>query len=256
MSESAKREEARHVARILVAGATGETGRRVVARLGERGHTVRVLCRNLEKARALFGERVSYHVGDVRDAASLLGAADEIDVAIAALGSRSYFGQNGGAAVDELGTRQLVAELGRAGSVEQLVFLSAFGLDRRSPFLWAFSTIFNRYFHWKEQAERAVRASGVPYTIVRPVEFRNSPPRGMAWLNQGQPLTLLRTISRDTVAEVLVGCIREPEALGKTFELCEATGRGAPSPTPSLREQLASMRVDAERPRPERTPLF
>lgn len=220
------------MSRVLVAGATGESGRLVVERLLRRGDRVRVLCRNATKARTLFGERVELHLGDVRDLASLAGAATDVELALCTIGTRSYFGKNGGAAVDELGTRNLVSELVRAGGVSQLVFLSAFGLDRRSLFLSAFSAVLNRYFEWKARAEASVRQSGIPYTIVRPVELRNRPPRAAAWLNQREPLSLLRTVSRELVADVLVACAANPDALGKTFELAEATGRGAPAPAP------------------------
>lgn len=242
--------------RVVVFGGTGETGRRVVERLLESGHMLRIVCRNPDRAQALFGARVEVHCGDVRDANSLVGAATDAQVAISAIGTRTYFGKNGGAAVDELGTRNLVAEVTRAESIGQLIFLSAFGVDRRSPFLSLFSLALNRYFHWKALAEAAVRESGVPYTIVRPVELRNRPHRAAAWINQSAPLSLLRTVSRDRVAEVLVACLNNADALGKTFEVCEARGKGAPGDCPDIATQLATMLIDANRPLPTRTPLF
>jgi len=69
--------------------------------------------------------------------------------------------------VDAVGTRNVADEAARAGA-GQLVLLSAFGLDRRSVFLSAFSLALNRYFQWKAEAERAARESGVPYTIGDP----------------------------------------------------------------------------------------
>ena len=72
---------------------------------------------------------------------------------------------------------------------------------------------------------------------------------GVALLNQGEPLSLLRIVSRDLVAEVLVSCVGNPDALGKTFELCE--GGSVP-----LNEQLATLSPDSSRPLPARTPLY
>ena len=117
---------------VLVAGATGLTGRLVVAELRRRGCRVRVLSRTRTRARQQLGEGVEVHEGDVRDAASLAGIADGIDVAICTIGTRTYFGANGGAAVDAIGTAHLVAAL---GPLRHLVFLSAFGLDRPSTSL-------------------------------------------------------------------------------------------------------------------------
>lgn len=236
--------------RVLVAGGTGAVGSRVVRRLVDRGDSVRVLSRRAASARALLGD-VDVHEGDVRHPGTLVGVARDVDVVVSALGTRTFFGANGGAAVDAVGTTNLAAEVATEPGVRQLVLLSAFGVDRRSPFLTAFSLVFNRYFRWKAQAERAVRDCGVPYTIVRPVEFshRKRLPREIR-LNQSDPLTLLRTITRDLVADTLVACVGNDEAIGKTFEVCEGTGQRP------IAEQLRAMRVDGELRAPARTPLL
>jgi uncharacterized protein YbjT (DUF2867 family) len=232
--------------RVMVAGASGETGRRVVAALVERGHHVRALVRRP----ARFDPRVEVVTGDVRDRASLDRPAGDMDACISALGTRRYYGDDGGRAVDGEGTRSLVDALVRA-RVRRLVLVSAFGLDRASPFLSAFSCVFGEYYRWKAEAERAVRESGLDYTIVRPVELTNRTPRGHAWLNQSEPLSLLRTVSRDVVARVVVTSLEAPEANRKTFEVFEAPGRAPP-----VEIQLNAMQVDgAWRPAP-RTPLL
>jgi uncharacterized protein YbjT (DUF2867 family) len=233
--------------RILVAGASGQTGRRCVALLRQRGIQVRVLSRSAERATATLGD-VEVHVGDVRDAASLAGVAAGVDAAICTIGTRSYFGGNGGRAVDAIGTRNLVEACVR-DQLPHLVFMSAFGIDRRSWALSAFSSVFNRYFHWKREAEAALRESGVPYTIVRPVELGNRPPRSAPLLNQSLPLSLMRSVSRDLVAEVLVDCVDRGNAIGKTFELCEGG-------TSDLDRQLDAMLPDDRRPLPQHSPLF
>lgn len=234
--------------RVLVAGATGETGRRVVAALRARGDAVRALARDAARARAVLGDDVEVHVGDVRDAASLVGAARDVAGAINCVGTRTYFGANGGAAVDALGAAHLAAALAADG-VPHLVHLSAFGLDRRSVWLSAFSAALGDYFRHKAAAEAAVRASGAPWTIVRPVELRNRLPHGVPLLNQDAPWSLLRTVSRELVADVLVRCLGDAGAVGKTFELSEGPG-------PAFEAQLAAMREEASRPIPARTPLL
>jgi uncharacterized protein YbjT (DUF2867 family) len=236
--------------RVLIAGGTGAVGHRVVRSLLERGDEVRVLTRRAANARERLGP-VDVHEGDVREAGTLMGVARDVDVVISTVGTRTFFGSNGGAAVDALGMKNLAAEVATEPSVRQLILLSAFGVDRKSPFLTAFSLAFNRYFRWKAEAERAVRDSGVPYTIVRPVEFnhRKRPPRQIR-LNQSEPLTLLRTITRDLVAQTIVACVDNDDAINKTFEVCEGTGQ-AP-----IDEQLRTMHQDIARRLPARTPLF
>ncbi|MEZ4444170.1 MAG: NAD(P)H-binding protein [Polyangiaceae bacterium] len=233
-----------HARRVVVFGATGMTGRRVVDRLVADGVQVRALCRSEPRG---FPPEVEIHRGDIRDPTSLVGVGRGMDAAICCVGTRSYFGSNGGAAVDALGTRHLVEALREPAP--HFVLLGAFGLDRQSPFLAAFSLLLNRYFHWKAEAEAAVRQSGLRYTIVRPVELRERPPRSPPLVNQRAPLSLLRTVSRELVADVLVACAGNPAVHQRTFELCE----GGDGP---LADQLARLVPDDERPLPEATPLF
>ncbi|MFW6358370.1 MAG: CIA30 family protein [Chroococcales cyanobacterium] len=56
---------------ILVAGATGGVGKRVVERLKERNFPVRVLVRSIERAKPMLGEGVEYYEGDITIAESL-----------------------------------------------------------------------------------------------------------------------------------------------------------------------------------------
>ncbi|KAL9146191.1 hypothetical protein ABFS82_13G093700 [Erythranthe guttata] len=57
---------------ILVAGATGGVGRRVVDLLRKNGRSVRVLVRNEEKAKRMLGPDVDLIVGDITKASTLL----------------------------------------------------------------------------------------------------------------------------------------------------------------------------------------
>ena len=67
--------------RILVTGATGYIGGRLVPRLLERGHTVRVLVRDERRMKSRsWAQDVEIHVGDLLDRESLEGAFDGIDL--------------------------------------------------------------------------------------------------------------------------------------------------------------------------------
>jgi nucleoside-diphosphate-sugar epimerase len=53
--------------KFLVTGATGDVGLRVVRLLLECGERPRVFVRDARKARAIFGDQVDAHVGDLSD---------------------------------------------------------------------------------------------------------------------------------------------------------------------------------------------
>jgi dihydroflavonol-4-reductase len=61
-------------AQVLVTGGTGFIGRHVVKLLLERGNRVRLLVRDLEKARSLFHEDAELIQGDIRDSRTVLRA--------------------------------------------------------------------------------------------------------------------------------------------------------------------------------------
>lgn len=66
--------------KILVTGATGFIGGYFVPLLLNEGYQVRLLVRNREKARNMFGDMCEYHVGDVTDRESIKGVCEGIDI--------------------------------------------------------------------------------------------------------------------------------------------------------------------------------
>lgn len=75
---------------VLVAGATGETGRVIVRKLVLRGYRVRVLVRDLFSSTLdLLGTGVSFVKGSLDDYDSLLEATGDVDKVVCAVGARS-----------------------------------------------------------------------------------------------------------------------------------------------------------------------
>jgi len=77
--------------KAFVAGATGETGRRIVAQLVERQIPVRALVRNPEKAAEILPAGVEIVVGDVQQADKLEALIADCSVLLCATGARPSF---------------------------------------------------------------------------------------------------------------------------------------------------------------------
>ena len=82
---------------------------------------------------------------------------------------------------------------------------------------------------WKRRSERLVRASGLPYTIVRPGWFDyNSPDEHQLSLLQGDRRQAGDSsdgvVARHQLAEVLVRSLSWITRCAKTFELVAVTG--------------------------------
>lgn len=114
---------ARDAPRVLVTGATGYVGARLLARLEREGVPVRVLARRPEAVRG--GAPTTEVVrGDVLDAASLDAALSGINVAyylVHSMGSSGGFAEQDRRAAERFGDRA------RAAGVERIVYLGGLG---------------------------------------------------------------------------------------------------------------------------------
>ena len=206
---------------VLVAGATGGTGQEAVRQALAQGFAVRVLVRNEDAARPLLGEKVQYAVGNVRDPAAIAQALKGATYVISALGSNSQRDpENKPEFIDYGGTKHLV-EASKAAGVKQFVLVSSMGATHADHPL---NKMFDNILVWKLKGEDALRASGVPYTVVRPGGLRNAQ-AGQTALTalQGDP-KVNGQISRADVAAICVAALGNKAAQGKTFEVIGADG--------------------------------
>ncbi|MFF8291402.1 NAD(P)H-binding protein [Streptomyces sp. NPDC016309] len=124
----------------LVTGATGTVGRQVVAELLRRGRPVRALTR--DPAKAGLPEGVEVVRGDLTDPGTLTAALEGV--------TGLHLITFGGPYFTPLDTGPRVVELARAAGVRRVTVLHGGG---PSPL------------------EDAVRAGGLPWTVLMPVEF-------------------------------------------------------------------------------------
>lgn len=202
---------------VLVAGATGGTGQEVVDQALAKGFRVRALVRDEAKARTLFGDRVQYAVGDVREPRSLRRAVKGVDVVLSALGSNVQRDpENSPERVDFAGVKAL-AQAAKAASVSQFILVSSMGVTHPEHQL---NAMLDHVLQWKLKGEDAVRATGINYTIVRPGALTNEPggERGIR-IMQGDRPEGEGSISRSDVAAVLVSAIGRSDLYGTTFEI-------------------------------------
>ena len=206
---------------VLVVGATGSIGRLVVKEAGKRGHAVRALARDARKAARLF-PGVEVVAGDLTAPDTLTQAVDGVDAIVFTHGSDGG-GKVGAEQIDYGGVRNVLAALG--GRSVRVALMTAIGVTDRDG-------DYNRQTEahdWKHRGERLVRASGLPYTIVRPGWFDyNKADEHHLVLLQGDRRHVGSPsdggVARRQIAEVLVASLTSTEALRKTFELVATRG--------------------------------
>jgi len=109
--------------KILVTGATGKVGSRIVRNLARRGALVRALVRDLARAEPLRAERIELAAGDLLDPASLVAAVDGVDAVVHCAAFFRGATADQAHAVNDLGTRHL-ADAARRASVGRFIFTS------------------------------------------------------------------------------------------------------------------------------------
>jgi uncharacterized protein YbjT (DUF2867 family) len=137
---------------VLITGATGEVGSKVVKQLLQRGERPRIFVRDAAKAHALFDGKVDVFVGDLADPASLQPALQGIE---------KLFLVNSGPRIPVLD--DLAAKAAKAAGVQHIVKLSSADVQQRLAI-----------GAWHEKGEAAIRASGIPFTFVRPTGFMSN----------------------------------------------------------------------------------
>ncbi|MGD1867603.1 MAG: SDR family oxidoreductase [Phormidesmis sp.] len=200
--------------RVLVAGATGQTGKRVVEQLlTQDGIDVRALVRDREKAASQLTSAVEITVGDVMDPASLRAAMTDCQAIISATGAVPSLDPTGPYKVDYEGNKNLV-NAAKDAKVEQLVMVSSMCVSK----LFHPLNLFWGILYWKKQAEGYLKQSGVPYTIVRPGGLKNEDSTQPIVMSSADTL-FEGSIPRQKVAKVCVEALSEPTAKNKVVEI-------------------------------------
>jgi uncharacterized protein YbjT (DUF2867 family) len=199
--------------KAFVAGATGETGRRIVKELVDRQIPVRALVRNLDTARSILPPEVELIVGDVRNPDSLLAAIGDSSVVLCATGAKPSLDPTGPYKVDCEGTKNLV-NAAKAQGVDRFVLVSSLCISNFFHPLNLFWLI----LFWKQQGEIYLKYSGLKYTIVRPGGLKNADNDDRVVMS-GADTLFDGSISRQKVARVCVESLTNEDAVNKVLEI-------------------------------------
>ena len=204
---------------ILVAGATGVTGGRVVHKLLAKGVPVRALVRESSDHAALVEAGAEIAFADLKEPLSIRKAMEGVTRVVSTATASSRGGDDTIESVDRIGTASLI-EASRESGVERFVFVSAWGFKKDMGIAIARAKVEN---------EERLQESGVPYTILYPVLFMDV---WIGWvigsqLQHGDQVRILGGkdarygfIAAENVADVAVAALGEPRAENAKITLC------------------------------------
>lgn len=185
---------------VLVLGATGMLGQPVTRCLVDKGHRVRVLTRNVEKARRMFGDTVEVVEGSVLNRDNIQAAMSGCDAVHINLTQES-----------ELTATQHVIDLATGNSLKRVTYVSATTAREE-----------NRWFQLidvKMRTEEILRRSGIAHTIFCPTWVMETLPnfvhgdRAMVIIGKNPPP--LHFFAAADYGRIVAASYNDDRALGK-----------------------------------------
>lgn len=196
--------------KLVVIGANGATGTRIVGRALAAGHEVTAVVRRADAVTPAGATRV---VLDPLDPEALAVCASGHDAILGALGVRSI----GKTTIMQDSVTALIAAAAK-GAPSRVLIVSAFGagktIDAASPFARVlYRTAMRNIYGDKALAEQQLAASDLEWTVVSPGTLSNKPlkPYEATPLSRLEKIPGLPSSTRDSVADFMLKAVDEPQ---------------------------------------------
>jgi uncharacterized protein YbjT (DUF2867 family)/membrane protease YdiL (CAAX protease family) len=205
--------DAHDIRTVLVAGASGFVGRRLVPALRDADYDVRAMTRRPE---SYHGQATPVH-GDVHDPSTLVSALEGVDAAY-------YLVHSLDSADFERLDREAARAFGRAAAeagVKRIVYLGGLGADE---------DLLSAHLRSRREVERLLGEAGVPVTVLRAGIVLGH--EGLSWemtrqLVERLPMmitprwvsTRTQPIAITDVVRYLVKVLEVPETAGETYDI-------------------------------------
>jgi len=200
------------VSTVAIAGGHGKIALILGRLLAERGDAVRGLIRNPDQEDDLRAAGIEPVVCDLEGDGDVAAAIRGADAVVFAAGAGPGSGDARKSTMDRGGAVKLI-DAARAEGISRYLIVSSMGADK-APAEGAEG--FGAYLRAKFEADEALRASGLDFTVVRPGGLTEDEGTGRvriaASTGRGQ-------IPRADVAAVLLACLDDAGTIGKSFDV-------------------------------------
>lgn len=205
--------------KVLIIGATGATGRELVAQGLQLGHQVTAVVRRPDEAG--LPTEATVVKGDVKDSSSMAQAIRGQDVVVSSLGSKL---SRKPTTLFSDGTRNLLMAM-KSNGVRRLICITGVGAgDSRGHGGFLYDRIIQplllkEIYRDKDRQEAIVRESAADWTLVRPGALTNGPRKGKIKVFTDMTGVTLGSISRADVAAFILEHLNDPQSIRKTYNL-------------------------------------
>jgi uncharacterized protein YbjT (DUF2867 family) len=198
---------------VVVVGGHGKVARRLLELLSGAGHHARGVIRNPDHAPDLETIGAVPVICDI-EREDLHDAVAGADAVVFAAGAGPGSGPERKRTVDLGGALKLI-DAATAHGISRYLMVSSMGADEPEQG----REQMRPYLRAKAEADAALVASGLDYTIVRPGMLTDEP--GVGRIDAAPKLGRRGSITRDDVGATLFVTLDAPNTIGKTFEELE-----------------------------------
>ncbi|MEJ6399817.1 SDR family oxidoreductase [Nicoliella lavandulae] len=205
------------MSRIFVVGAHGHVGRLIVSKLSQAGDQVFAGFRDDRQfttvANLAHVTPVKFDLTESPEAIAQVFTDHEIDTIVFSAGSGGNTGDDMTLLIDLDGAIKTMDAAKQAG-VKRYVMVSAAGADNRA--FWPQTGELHPYYVAKHYADRALKASDLDYTIIRPTTLSNDAGTGKIAVDSDH---IGGSIPRDDVASTVVAVLANPATKRKIYQI-------------------------------------
>lgn len=200
--------------KVLVIGANGQIGTKVVDKLLDSKHTPVAMVRKEADIPKFKEKGAEVVLADLEE--EIDHAFDGIDAVVFTAGSGAHTGKDKTDLVDRKGAIKAIDKAAEYGA-DRFIMVSAFGADF-DPSEWSDSMA--HYYSAKSDADDHLMESDLDYTILKPGRLTNE--SGKDRIDIGKRIEKRGgSIPREDVATTIVQIIDQPNTFGGSFELLE-----------------------------------
>ncbi|WZL90308.1 SDR family oxidoreductase [Salinimicrobium sp. 3283s] len=199
--------------KILIVGATGSTGKRIIEILNNSQSFDPVAMIRKEEQKQIFDDMEVKWVHADLEQKDLSPALKGIKKVIFCAGSGGDTGPEKTTEVDEKGAIKII-DAAKKAKVKKFIMLSSMGADEPSE-----HKKLQHYLEAKAAADQHLRDSGLDYTIIRPGALTDD--MGTGKVKLAEKLDSTGEIPRDDVAFLLIMSLADPLVKNMTFEAIE-----------------------------------
>ncbi|MEQ8523152.1 SDR family oxidoreductase [Gracilimonas sp.] len=202
---------------VLVIGANGQIGKRLVHQLKESNHGPVAMVRKEEQVDQFKENGIDTVLGDLED--DFTHAFEDIDAVVFSAGSGGHTPKSQTKVIDRDGAIKAIDEAEKAGR-KRFIMVSALKANRDSE---TWSEPMEHYYDAKAKADERLRNSDLDYTVLMPGRLTNEEGIGKVELKERIESIDNKTITRDDVATVIVELLDAKQSYKKSLELLQGS---------------------------------